>query len=70
MDFSVNINGKVVKMETIPECDFCSKPCEYDAKTRFGGSWAWMCKEHWVEYRASEEVGLGIGQKIEQEEIK
>jgi hypothetical protein len=66
---------KLVKMEIIPPCDFCStmgvdKPCEYDAKTKFGGSWAWMCAEHWVEHRVTEELGLGLGQKIEQEEIK
>jgi hypothetical protein len=66
---------QVARMVKIPPCDFCkdkgvTKPSEYDAKTTLRGSWAWMCANHWVEHRVTDELGLGLGQKIEQEEIK
>jgi len=64
------MNGQVVQMETLPACDFCrlsgiDTRAQYDAKTNFGGSWANMCAEHWVQHRASDQLGLGLGQKLE-----
>jgi hypothetical protein len=59
----------VAEVVTIPPCDYCGlvgaeKPAEYDAKTKFNGVWAWMCEKHWIENRVTEELGLGIGQKL------
>lgn len=56
-----------------PDCDFCKKECEdgaktprkakYDGKTNVvGGSWAYMCQEHFDVYGVG--LGLGRGQRL------
>lgn len=52
-----------VRVNKLPECDFCQdgRDAEYDAKTSFG-SWANMCKGHWLIQSGS--LGLGVGQKL------
>lgn len=53
-------------------CDFCNIHCNatapeiiYDGPTRYG-AWAWMCEEHWMQYRRSAQLGTGYGQKFDQ----
>jgi len=46
-------------------CYFCLKendeivPAKYDSRTKFGGSWAYMCEKHFKVYG----FGLGIGKE-------
>ncbi len=53
---------KTIKVAKIPKCDFCSEPAIYDAPTRFGSSWAYMCLE------CTKENGFNvhIGRRLEQ----
>lgn len=37
---------KTIEMDNLPKCNFCSKEAKYDVPTRVGGSWAYMCQEH------------------------
>jgi hypothetical protein len=51
-----------VKVEQLPNCDFCGKTAEYDGATKYG-PWANMCVTCFpVEGRG---LGLGLGQKLE-----
>ena len=51
-----------------PECDFCAitgqragTPARFDFRTK-SGYWANGCTSHYVEHRASQELGTGNGQ--------
>ena len=55
--------GKEVKVSKLPACDFCGCAAVYDAATKHG-PWANMCEEHWVKHGVSEELGVGIGQRL------
>lgn len=53
-----------VKVSTLPKCDMCSEPAEYDAKTK-QGPWAYMCGPHFNMYAANNgALGTGMGQKL------
>jgi hypothetical protein len=52
-----------VTVETLPKCDFCDDTASYDAKAK-SGIWAYMCELHWLKHRATESLGLGIGQRL------
>ena len=49
---------KVVKMLTIPKCDFCTELAEYDAPTSVG-PWAYMCSRHY-EIEGSSPIGTKL----------
>jgi len=55
------IPHQVIRVVSIPKCDFCEQRGPYDFKTRMG-PWAHGCEKHWVEYRAAAWLGLGLGQ--------
>lgn len=59
-------NGTVAVVVSLPKCDFpnCTKDATHDFKTKMG-SWANGCREHWIQYRMSPELGLGLGQRLE-----
>jgi hypothetical protein len=61
-------NGTIAYVSTLPKCDLCPASCrndaEYDFQTQMG-SWAFGCSAHWKEYRASEKLGIGKGQRLE-----
>jgi hypothetical protein len=56
-------NGKSVKVQSIPNCDFCEKetPAKYDGKTIFG-YWGYMCNAHFLIFGYG--LGTGIGQEL------
>jgi len=57
--------GHVVAMAYLPKCDVCPKPATWDARTRHGSSWAYLCEEHAVEHAAQPGVtGVGIAQRL------
>ena len=44
-----------------PKCDFCCKDAEYDSRAHiWGGSWAYMCEDHFKQY------GVGLALSIRQ----
>ena len=47
----------IVKVKTLPQCDFCMDEAQYDGKTILG-PWANMCPTHFKQFG----VGLGLGQ--------
>lgn len=53
--------GLVCVVEWIPRCSFCEEPGIFDFSSRFG-SWAHGCMKHYVKYRASPKLGLGLAQ--------
>jgi hypothetical protein len=46
----------IVRVNSRPKCDFCSKQAVVDGKTSLG-PWAYMCIEHFSVFG----VGLGLG---------
>ena len=58
---------KVVKVSSLPNCDFCKieneikKEAQYDGATKFG-KWAYMCSSHFKQYGKG--LGTGKGQKL------
>lgn len=50
------------KVASIPPCDFCGKPAQYDAATT-QGPWAYMCE---IDFRRFGKgvLGLGKGQRL------
>jgi hypothetical protein len=56
-----------VKVEQLPNCDFCGETAEYDIKTTFG-PWANACHKDFLVYGMG--IGLGRGQKLEKMETK
>ena len=55
----------IVKMETLPDCNFCGKTAGYDAMT-LTGPWAYMC-EGCFEVHGAGSLGLGWGQRLVKE---
>lgn len=55
--------GKVVAVTELPDCNFCADgtPGPYDFATRMG-PWANGCERHWLEHRASPDLGVGKAQ--------
>ena len=53
--------GTEVKVEELPQCDFCTGDAHYDARTNVG-PWAFMCDEHFATYGVG--LGTGKGQKL------
>ena len=51
------------RVSSLPTCSFCNKKAEYDFSTIMG-QWAYGCNDHWIQYRASGHLGLGLGQKL------
>jgi len=52
----------MVKMQTLPDCDFCGKTAGYDAKTVMG-PWAYMCQSCF-DLNGAGSLGLGWGQRL------
>lgn len=60
------IPHEVIQVSSIPACNFCAmsgkvEPGPYDFKTKMG-PWANGCEAHWLEHRAFESLGTGVGQ--------
>lgn len=53
----------VAVVSSLPRCDFCGAEAHYDFQTH-RGSWAYGCDQHWVEWRATIRLGLGVGQLL------
>jgi len=49
-----------------PLCDLCPphqpKEARFDGKTKFNGSWGYMCKQHFKDFGVG--LGLGKGQEL------
>jgi len=55
---------QIIEVSTLPRCNFqCDKTAEYDFPTVFG-SWGNGCEEHYKEFRASPNLGTGLGQML------
>jgi len=56
---------EIILVKHLPKCDFCNDrydvPGPYDFLTEMG-VWAHGCPQHWLEFRAYPELGLGKGQ--------
>ena len=52
----------IVKMETLPACDFCEETAGYDARTKMG-PWAYMC-ESCFNNNGTGQLGTGYGQRL------
>ena len=53
----------IVKMETLPTCDFgCGKTADYDGMTEMG-PWAYMCQSCF-DVNGLGELGVGKGQRL------
>ena len=50
------------KVASIPPCDFCGEPAEFDAKTN-QGPWAFMCQDDF-DTHGNGVLGLGKGQRL------
>jgi hypothetical protein len=61
---TVKAFGDVVKVDSLPKCDFCIDRAGYDARTA-GGYWANMCQRHFEMMAATQELGIGKGQRLE-----
>ena len=48
-----------------PPCGIssCRVPARYDCRT-WTGQWANLCETHWPDYRASDQLGTGHGQRL------
>lgn len=57
----------LVKVHTLPRCDFCTNKARFDARTVFAGAWANMCPACFVRYTETEELGTGHGQFLFEE---
>ena len=56
---------KTVTLSERPNCQFCGDakiPAEYDAKTIFGGRWAYLCAECYADVGVG--LGIGLGQRV------
>lgn len=51
-----------VTVTSLPKCDFCDKPAEYDGRLALG-SWANMCERHWLALGVGQ-LGTGYGQRL------
>ena len=54
-----------VTVSNIPQCQFCSAPAAYDAKTRMG-PWAYLCERCFKKDGVG--LGLGKGQRLVRKE--
>lgn len=55
--------GQEARVERLPKCDFCGNRAAYDAKTK-QGPWANMCETHWRVHAESQQLGIGMGQRL------
>lgn len=55
--------GTQVTVTKLPKCNFCDRDAEYDFRT-YRGPWANGCEFHWKEWRATDQLGTGHGQKL------
>ena len=47
------------RVATLPKCSFdCNENAKYDAPTKHGGRWAFMCAEHAVEHGGDLTIGI------------
>ena len=49
-------------------CDFCKNQAMYDFKTKMG-PWANGCRDHYLQYRFYEELGIGKGQLLTEQTL-
>lgn len=63
-------DGTTAEVANFPDCDFCKvlgyqpvRAAKYDFRS-YDGRWGFGCTSHWREYRASNKLGTGIGQKL------
>ena len=57
--------GIEVTVSNIPQCQFCSAPAAYDAKTHMG-PWAYLCEKCFKRHGIG--LGLGKGQRLVRKE--
>jgi hypothetical protein len=61
--------GQQVRVERLPECDFCRaeegvrRPARFDFRTR-SGPWANGCQRHFEREAATQVLGTGNGQRL------
>lgn len=63
--------GTEAKVGKLPNCDICihvehrEEPnlAAYDCKTQ-DGPWAFVCEEHYPQWRFYSELGMGKGQRL------
>ena len=53
--------GLVCVVDKLPVCSFCEQDGIFDFQTRMGG-WANGCMMHYLMYRASAKLGVGLAQ--------
>jgi hypothetical protein len=58
--------GHVVAMPELPQCNLChAAPATWDARTKYGSSWAYLCDPCNALHAAEPGVtGVGVGQRL------